>query len=80
MGGFIEMLRGLGPIRLGIIGLVAAAMIGFFVFIGVRVTAPQMALLYGNLELTEAGQITTRLDAKKKKEKKKNELNINKRI
>lgn len=65
MGGFIEMLRGLGPIRLGIIGLVAAAMIGFFVFIGVRVTAPQMALLYGNLELTEAGQITTRLDAAK---------------
>ncbi len=65
MGGFIEMLRGLGPIRLGIIGLVAAAMIGFFVFIGVRVTAPQMALLYGNLDLQEAGQITTRLDGLK---------------
>src|SRR5689334_24328859 len=38
-------------------------MIGFFIFITVRISAPTYSLLYSDLELRDSGQIVQKLDA-----------------
>lgn len=42
---------------------VAAGLIGFFIFLTARVTAPQMSLLYSDLDQSDSGQIVAKLDA-----------------
>ncbi len=59
------MLRNLGAARLAILGVTAAALIGFFLFIGMKVTQPRMALLYGNLDLQDSANIVARLEQQK---------------
>lgn len=43
----------------------AAVLVGFFVFLGMKITQPKMALLYGNLDLQSSGEIVSRLEAQK---------------
>ena len=45
-----QTLRSLGMTRLLILGAVGIGLVFFFVFMGQRMSAPNMALLYGNLE------------------------------
>lgn len=59
------MMRNIGPARLAMLAATAAVLIGFFVFLGMKVTQPKMALLYGNLDLQTSGEIVTRLEAQK---------------
>jgi len=59
----LATLRSLGPARLAAIAGVGAAMIGFFIFITVRISAPTYSLLYSDLELRDSGQIVQKLDA-----------------
>ncbi len=54
-------LKALGPARLAAMGAVAVAVLGLLAFMALRGGAP-MALLYGDLELREAGQIVDQLD------------------
>lgn len=61
----MQMLRNLGAARLAILGVTAAALIGFFLFIGMKVTQPRMALLYGNLDLQDSASIVARLEQQK---------------
>ena len=61
----MQMLRNLGAARLAILGVTAAALIGFFLFIGMKVTQPRMALLYGNLDLQDSANIVARLEQQK---------------
>ena len=63
MNGLLQTLRGLGPVRLAMIGGVTVAMIAFFAFITTRIAQPGMALLYSDLELHDSGQIVQKLDA-----------------
>ncbi|MBX3454496.1 MAG: flagellar M-ring protein FliF [Ferrovibrio sp.] len=65
MNGLMQMLRNLGAARLAILGVTAAALIGFFLFIGMKVTQPRMALLYGNLDLQDSASIVARLEQQK---------------
>lgn len=55
--------RTLGPVRLAVLGSVALALAGFFVWMIARAAQPPMSLLYGDLEIGEAAKITTQLDA-----------------
>jgi flagellar M-ring protein FliF len=63
VNGLLATLRNLGPARLGAIGLVLAATVGFFVFLSGRLVTPSYGLLYGELDLHDSGQITQKLDA-----------------
>ncbi|MEO0036603.1 MAG: hypothetical protein RLZZ501_2626 [Pseudomonadota bacterium] len=62
---FLQMLRGLGPMRLAAIAGVGICVLGFFIYLMSRVAAPQMELLYGDLELADSKQIVDRLTADK---------------
>ena len=63
MNGILKTLSALGPTRVIILGTVAASLIGFFVFFAGRLGQPNMALLYGNLDLQESAQIVTKLES-----------------
>lgn len=55
--------RNLGPVRTAVLGGVALVLAGFFAWMIVRAAEPPMALLYGDLDMAEAGRITAQLDA-----------------
>jgi len=59
------MLRGLGPMRLAAIAGVGISVLGFFIYLMSRVAAPQMELLYGDLDLGDSKQIIERLTTEK---------------
>ncbi len=65
MNGLLQVLRGLGPTRLGFIALVTAGLFAFFAFLISRVDTPPMALLFGGLNLQEASSIANKLDSMK---------------
>ena len=58
-----NLIQSLGPARVISMAGVAAGLIGFFVFLTARVTAPQMSLLYSDLDTTDSGQIVGQLEA-----------------
>lgn len=58
----IETLRRLGPARLVAMTVVVAGLIAFFVFLVSRLTAPDMALLYGDLDAGDSNQIVQKLE------------------
>jgi flagellar M-ring protein FliF len=58
----IETLRRLGPVRLGALGGVALLLLAFFAYIGMRLSTPDMALLYGDLDPADSGHIVEKLD------------------
>lgn len=55
-------LRGLGAVRLAAMAAVFVAVGGFLIVTISRLTAPEMALLYGNLDISEGAQIVSRLE------------------
>ena len=55
--------RNLGPVRTAVLGGVALVLAGFFAWMIARAAEPPMALLYGELDMAEAGKITAQLDA-----------------
>ena len=60
--GITETFRKLGPARLGIMGAVLSILLIFFVFLSLRVAAPNMELLYGNLTTNDSSVISLKLD------------------
>ncbi len=63
MNAFLQSLRGLGPVRLIAMAAVAIGILAFFVYLMARMATPPMELLYGELDLADANQIVTRLQA-----------------
>ncbi|HZB92363.1 MAG TPA: flagellar basal-body MS-ring/collar protein FliF, partial [Stellaceae bacterium] len=63
MNGLLQTLRGLGTLRLAMIGGVTLAMIAFFAFLTTRISQPGMTLLYSDLDLRDSGAMTQKLDA-----------------
>ncbi|GAK33064.1 flagellar M-ring protein [Iodidimonas nitroreducens] len=63
MNRLIQLLASFGAVRLLGMGVVAAGLIGFFMFISLRLSAPDMSLLFSNLEMSESGQIVEQLKA-----------------
>ncbi|MBL6931041.1 MAG: flagellar M-ring protein FliF, partial [Rhodospirillales bacterium] len=63
MDTLLQALRNLGPLRLTVMAAVGVGLIGFFIFITTRLTAPQMELLYGGLQGDETQKITSQLSS-----------------
>ena len=65
MDGLINIFRNFKPVQLIMLAATLAACLAFFYFVGQRMLASPMTLLYGDLNLEESGQIVGRLDAAK---------------
>lgn len=62
MNSFLETLKQLGPTRLGIMGGILFALLIFFIFISMRVSTPDLSLLYNDLSSTDSSAIAARLE------------------
>jgi flagellar M-ring protein FliF len=60
--GLVEFVKTLGATRIAAMAAVAVALIGFFAFIILRVTAPQMAVLYSDLAMEDSAAIMKELE------------------
>jgi flagellar M-ring protein FliF len=60
--GLVEFVRTLGAARLAAMGAVTVALIGFFAFVILRVTAPQMSPLFTDLSMQDSAAIVKDLD------------------
>lgn len=60
---FLETLKQLGPTRLAIMGSILLGLLLFFVFVSMRVSAPNMKLLYEDLSSTDSNAIVSKLEA-----------------
>jgi flagellar M-ring protein FliF len=60
--GFVEFLKSLGAARIAAMGAVTAALIGFFAFLILRVTAPQMTTLFTDLSFEDSSAIVKDLE------------------
>ncbi|HWA45906.1 MAG TPA: flagellar basal-body MS-ring/collar protein FliF [Hypericibacter adhaerens] len=58
----METLRKLGPAKLGALGGVALLLLGFFAFLAMRLSSPDMALLYADLDPADSSHIVEKLD------------------
>ncbi|MEZ5839259.1 MAG: flagellar basal-body MS-ring/collar protein FliF [Hyphomicrobiales bacterium] len=63
MSGITELLQKLGPSRIAAMGAVAAMLIGFFAFVIMRVSQPQMAPLYSDLTFEDSSAIISQLES-----------------
>ncbi len=62
MEGLIAQLRGFGPLRLLALLGVGAATLGLVAWLALRAAEPPMALLYGDLDPRDAGQVVAALE------------------
>ena len=58
----LDGLRAFGPIRLAAMGAVALAMFGLLAVVTLRGSSEHMSLLYGDLDMRDAGQVVEQLD------------------
>ncbi|KAF0138212.1 MAG: flagellar M-ring protein FliF [Rhodospirillaceae bacterium] len=57
MNSFLQMLRNLGPTRLAAVGGVALLVLGFLIYLMIRVANEPMELLFNNLEVGDSKRI-----------------------
>ncbi len=62
MNAMIQTVRGLGPMRVVILGLMGVVMMALFAFLSFRLSAPSMAPVYSNLSMEDSGEIAVELD------------------
>ncbi|MBU8543653.1 MULTISPECIES: flagellar basal-body MS-ring/collar protein FliF [Roseomonadaceae] len=62
MGGLIAQLRGLGMLRLAALAGIGLAVLGLVTVLAMRASEPPMALLYGDLDPRDAGQMVAALE------------------
>lgn len=62
MNNFLDTLKQLGPARLGVMGGIMLALIGFFAFLSMRVGTPDYSLLYNDLSSIDSGAIAAKLE------------------
>lgn len=59
MNSFIETIKQLGPARLAIMGGVILGLLLFFVFVSMRISTPDLELLYSDLSSTDSSAMTS---------------------
>src|SRR5450756_3022373 len=62
MSALLDGLKALGAARLAAMGVVALGTMGLLAMLALRGPQDHMALLYGDMDLREAGQVTEKLD------------------
>ncbi|AWN47433.1 flagellar M-ring protein FliF [Methylobacterium terrae] len=60
----LELVAKLGPARLAAMGAVTLALIGFFAFVILRVSRPEMGVLYTDLSVQDAGAVVRDLETR----------------
>lgn len=65
MNNLLETLRQLGPARLAIMGSVLLGLLLFFVYMTMRVSTPDMRLLYADLSSMDSGSMAAKLEESK---------------
>ena len=63
MNNILQALKNMSPGRLASIAAIIIFLISFFVYIGIQMSSSEYAVLYTDLELEDAKQIVSRLDA-----------------
>ena len=63
MNGLLDTIRRFGPTKLLALGAVVIGLLAFITFVGQRLTAPPLALLFSDLSPQDSGQIVARLEA-----------------
>jgi len=63
VNGMVEFVRTLGAARLAAMAAVTVALVGFFVVVGMRVSAPSMAPLFTELSLEDSNRIVKELES-----------------
>jgi flagellar M-ring protein FliF len=63
VNGLVEFVRALGAARIAAMVAVTIALIGFFVVVGMRVTAPSMAPLFTELSLEDSNRVVKELES-----------------
>lgn len=63
MSGFTQFLRSFGAGRLAAMGVVTLVLIGFFAFVIVRFTAPQMVPLFSDLSMQDSAAVVKELES-----------------
>lgn len=58
----LTTLKGLGPVRLGLLGALAVVVLGVLIYSVSRLGSGDTALLYGDLDMTESAQIVSKLE------------------
>ena len=64
MNPIAELIGQLGPVRLAALAATGIAVLGFFIFLSSRLSTGGMALLYGDLDPQDSGQIIQTLQSK----------------
>ncbi len=62
MNSFVATLQQLGPARLGVMGAIVLGLLMFFVFLSMRISTPEMNLLYADLSSTDSGAVAAKLE------------------
>ncbi|RVU17392.1 flagellar basal-body MS-ring/collar protein FliF [Methylobacterium oryzihabitans] len=62
MKAVLELVEKLGPARLAAMGAVTLALVGFFAFVILRVSQPEMGVLYTDLSVQDAGAVVRDLE------------------
>ena len=62
MNSFVATLQQLGPARLGVMGAICLGFLMFFVFLSMRITSPELKLLYTDLSSTDSGAVAAKLE------------------
>ncbi len=62
MNGFFETIKRLGPLRLAVLSIVLMTLIGFFVFVSLRVSTPSMRMLYSELSSADSASVSGKLE------------------
>jgi flagellar M-ring protein FliF len=61
VNGLLEMFKQLGPTRIAIMGSVIVGLLMFFIFVSMRVSTPELKLLYNDLSTADSGAIAAKL-------------------
>jgi flagellar M-ring protein FliF len=62
VNGLVEFVKALGAARLAAMAAVTVALVGFFVVVGMRVSAPSMAPLFTELSLEDSSRVVQELE------------------
>ncbi len=62
MNNFVATLQQLGAARLGVMGAIILGLLTFFVFLSMRISSPEMKLLYTDLSPTDSGAVAAKLE------------------
>ena len=62
MASFLEFCKTIGPARLAAMGAVAVGLVGFFIFLILRISQPQMTVLYAEMPIEDSNAVVQKLE------------------